>query len=105
MAGGLFPEKKDSDEELAQGQKILTWVTNHALRPGFLGEQIDPLSGEPISVSSLTWSHAAYITTSHRLLRRLAEMRSLPESPERQEDWVGRLYSKTCDVIHGLCKL
>jgi glucoamylase len=100
-----FLEKGDSDEELAQAQEILTWVTNHALPSGVLGEQIDPITGEPISVSPLTWSHAAYITTTHRLLRRLAERRSLPESQERQEDWVGRLYNKTCDAIHGLCKI
>ena len=98
-------EKGGSDEELDQAQEILTWVTNHALPSGVLGEQIDPITGEPISVSPLTWSHAAYITTTHRLLRRLAERRSLPESQERQEDWVGRLYNNTCDFIHGLCKL
>ena len=97
-------EKRDNDEELAQAQEILTWVTNHALHSGVLGEQIDPITGEPISVSPLTWSHAAYITTTHRLLQRLADRRSLPESKERQEDWVGRLYKKTCDAIHGLCK-
>lgn len=65
-----FLEKRDRDGELAEAQEILTWVTNHALPSGVLGEQIDPLSGEPISVSPLTWSHAAYITTTHRLLRR-----------------------------------
>jgi GH15 family glucan-1,4-alpha-glucosidase len=97
-------EKRDNDEELTQAQEILTWVTNHALHSGVLGEQIDPITGEPISVSPLTWSHAAYITTTHRLLQRLADRRSLPESQERQEDWVGRLYKKTCDAIHGLCK-
>jgi len=97
-------EKRDNDEELTQAQEILTWVANHALRSGVLGEQIDPITGEPISVSPLTWSHAAYIATTHRLLQRLADRRALPESQERQEDWVGRLYKKTCDAIHGLCK-
>ncbi len=98
-------EKSGSDEALAEAQEILTWVTNHGLVSGVLSEQIDPVSGEPISVAPLTWSHAAYVTTTHRLLRRLAERRLLPESPERQEDWVGRLYDKTCDAIHGLCKI
>ncbi len=97
-------EKRGNDEELAQAQEILIWVANHALRSGVLSEQIDPITGEPISVSPLTWSHAAYIATTHRLLQRLADRRSLPESKERQEDWVGRLYKKTCDAIHGLCK-
>jgi glucoamylase len=98
-------EKRESAAELSQAQEILTWVTSHTLSSGVLGEQIDPITGKPISVSPLTWSHAAYITTTHRFLRRLAEQRSLPESPERQEDWVGRLYNQTCDAIHGLCKI
>ena len=63
------------------------------------------VTGKPISVSPLTWSHAAYLTTTQRLLRRLAERRSLPGFRERQEDWVGRLYNKTCDVIHGICEI
>jgi len=98
-------EKGGSDEETAQAQEILTWVTNHALPSGVLGEQIDPLTGEPLSVSPLTWSHAAYITTTHRLLGRLSEKGSPPGSQLRQADWVGRLYHKTCDTIHGLCKI
>jgi glucoamylase len=99
-----FLEKGASAEELSQAQEILTWVTNHTLPSGVLGEQLDPFSGEPISVSPLTWSHAAYITTTHRLLRRLAAQRSLPESPRRQEDWVGGLYRNACNVIHDICK-
>jgi GH15 family glucan-1,4-alpha-glucosidase len=97
-------EKKESDEELAKAQEILSWVADHGLPSGVLGEQIHPFSGEPISVSPLTWSHASYVTTIHRFLRRLAKQQALPEVPERREDWVGRLYNKTCDAIHGLCK-
>jgi GH15 family glucan-1,4-alpha-glucosidase len=98
-------EKANSDDDLVKAQDILTWVTNQSLPSGVLGEQIDPFSGEPRSISPLTWSHAAYITTTHRLLRRLTAKRSLPESPGRREDWVGRLYNRTCDAIHGLCKI
>jgi GH15 family glucan-1,4-alpha-glucosidase len=98
-----FIERRSGDEDLAQAGEILAWVTEHALPSGVLGEQIDPGSGEPLSVSPLTWSHAAYITTTHRFLRRLAEQRALP-GPAREEDWVGRLYADACDVIHGICK-
>ncbi len=98
-----FIERRTGDEDLERAQEILTWVADHALTSGVLGEQIDPYSGEPLSVSPLTWSHAAYITTTHRFLRRLAEQRALP-GPAREEDWVGRLYADACDVIHGICK-
>jgi len=33
-------------------------------------------------VSPLTWSHATYVTTVHRMLRRLAEKRTLGEGQE-----------------------
>ncbi|MBS0351774.1 MAG: glycoside hydrolase family 15 protein, partial [Proteobacteria bacterium] len=47
------------DEALA----ILNWVADHALASGVLAEQIHPETGEPLSVSPLTWSHGTYITT------------------------------------------
>jgi len=48
---------------------LLTWVCDHALPSGVLAEQIHPYSGAPLSVSPLTWSHAALVTTAHAYLR------------------------------------
>jgi hypothetical protein len=42
---------------------ILVWVAGHALPSGALAEQINPLTGEPLSVSPLTWSHATFVAT------------------------------------------
>jgi GH15 family glucan-1,4-alpha-glucosidase len=50
-------------DELAQAKPWLTWTQNHALPSGVLAEQIDPLTGAPLSVSPLTWSHAEYVAT------------------------------------------
>jgi GH15 family glucan-1,4-alpha-glucosidase len=49
--------------ELAEARKTLIWVANHALPSGALPEQLHPLTGEPLSVSPLTWSHAALSST------------------------------------------
>jgi len=42
--------------------EILEWTEAHALPSGVLAEQLDPHTGRPLSVSPLTWSHAAFVT-------------------------------------------
>ncbi|MCL6622333.1 MAG: glycoside hydrolase family 15 protein [Syntrophobacterales bacterium] len=109
LADYLLERGDEAGEEEALG--LLTWVADHALPSGVLAEQLHPLTGEPLSVSPLTWSHATYVTTLHRLLKRRAKKGALPEAPAafapylRPEDWIERLYAQTCDSIHGLCKL
>ena len=49
--------------DLKQGLDILEWVAAHALHSGILAEQVDPYTDQPVSVSPLTWSHAAYVST------------------------------------------
>jgi hypothetical protein len=39
-----------------------------------MAEQVDPYSGRPVSVSPLTWSHAAYVTTVLEYLDRLSDL-------------------------------
>jgi len=43
--------------------KIVDWVLDHALPSGVLSEQLNPTTGEPISVTPLVWSHAELIST------------------------------------------
>ncbi len=57
-------------EELAQAKPLLAWTQQHALPSGVLAEQIDPLSGAPLSVSPLTWSHAEYVATMRWYVRK-----------------------------------
>ena len=98
-------EKDDSDEGTGQAMEILSWVTDHALPSGVLAEQLNPFTGEPLSVSPLTWSHATYITTIHRLLGHLSERGTFPDAHLSREDWMTRLFNQTCDSIHGICKI
>lgn len=55
--------RADSLDELALAKPLLSWTQTHALPSGVLAEQIDPLTGAPLSVSPLTWSHAEYVAT------------------------------------------
>lgn len=50
-------------DDLSRAKPYLEWTLSHALPSGVLAEQIDPLSGAPLSVSPLTWSHAEYVST------------------------------------------
>jgi len=101
--------EQGSEEDIKQALEILTWVASHALPSGVLPEQINPLTGEALSVSPLTWSHGTYIATVHRYLDLLARKEAAAKPAvatpyARQEDWIERLYSQTCDSIRGICK-
>jgi GH15 family glucan-1,4-alpha-glucosidase len=105
IEGGVSP--KELDEAIS----LLTWVADHALPSGVLAEQVHPLTGRPLSISPLTWSHATFIASIHRALRRSAQEMACPAcgaSPltyMRRDDWIERLYSHTCDSIYGICKI
>jgi len=60
-------------DELHQAIPLLEWAQIHALPSGVMAEQIDPLSGEPLSASPLTWSHAEYVMTVNRYLGKYRE--------------------------------
>jgi len=47
--------------DLGEVKKIFNWVVGLALPTGILPEQINPHTGEHVSVSPLTWSHAEFV--------------------------------------------
>jgi GH15 family glucan-1,4-alpha-glucosidase len=49
--------------DLREAIPFLSWVASHALPSGVLPEQLHPLTGAPLSVSPLTWSHAELVAT------------------------------------------
>ncbi|MDP8235695.1 MAG: glycoside hydrolase family 15 protein [Candidatus Erginobacter occultus] len=67
-----------SREELEKGWELLEWVVNRALPSGVLAEQVDPRTGEPVSVSPLTWSHATFVAAVQEYLARLEEFSICP---------------------------
>jgi GH15 family glucan-1,4-alpha-glucosidase len=56
--------------DLEKALALLTWVTEHAAESGVLSEQVHPLTGQPLSVSPLTWSHAEFVSTTLQYLDR-----------------------------------
>jgi GH15 family glucan-1,4-alpha-glucosidase len=49
--------------ELLKALPYIEWCGKYALPSGVLAEQVHPISGEPLCVSPLTWSHSAYVWT------------------------------------------
>jgi GH15 family glucan-1,4-alpha-glucosidase len=58
-------------EELERAVEILEWTVARTLPSGVLAEQVDPLTGAPVSVSPLTWSHSTVVATVINYLRKL----------------------------------
>ncbi len=50
-------------DELHQALALMEWARKRALPSGVMAEQVNPYTGEPLSVSPLTWSHAEYVLT------------------------------------------
>jgi len=67
-------EKASDPADLQQAMRLIEWATQRALHTGVLPEQVDPHTGEPLSVAPLTWSHAEYVYVVMAYLRRLREM-------------------------------
>jgi glucoamylase len=104
-------ERAKEEKDLAGSLELMKWVADHALPSGTLAEQINPLTGEAISVSPLTWSHATFVASTQRLLRRLRKMKVCESCGmslllrSRAEDWVNNLFAEACDNIHGSCRI
>jgi glucoamylase len=107
----FLAERAPDEKGIAEAVEILQWVTDHALPSSILAEQAHPFTGDPISVSPLTWSHATFVATVHRIVRRLGAMKTCPEcgSPlanhGKRDDWIQMLYTEACNDIYGMCRV
>ncbi len=58
---------------LAPVKEKLRWCARYATRSGLLSEQLNPITGEQLSVSPLVWSHAEFVRTIIQYLDRLED--------------------------------
>ena len=61
-------------EQLKEGLDLLSWAAQHALPSGVMAEQVNPYTGEPVSVSPLTWSHAEFVIAVCEFLEKRQEI-------------------------------
>jgi len=72
----FYIAKAQSLDDLRPAIQILTWAQHHALRSGILAEQIHPENGAALSVSPLTWSHAAVVIAIHEYIDKYRELQA-----------------------------
>jgi GH15 family glucan-1,4-alpha-glucosidase len=70
--------RAQSPQDLKRGLELIGWAARHALPSGVMAEQLHPRTGEPLSVSPLTWSQAAYVTAVEDYLDRVRRLTSCP---------------------------
>jgi GH15 family glucan-1,4-alpha-glucosidase len=61
--------------DLQPAKDVIAWVCRHASTTGVLPEQLHPITGEPISVAPLAWSHATYVETILHFMRKEQELK------------------------------
>jgi GH15 family glucan-1,4-alpha-glucosidase len=65
-------------DDLMKAAEMLHWVAGRALPSDILPEQVNPLTGEHVSVSPLVWSHAELVITMQKFTKRFLEMEKCP---------------------------
>ncbi|MFC5531386.1 glycoside hydrolase family 15 protein [Cohnella yongneupensis] len=63
-------------DDLVEPRRTLEKVGTFALPGGNLPEQVQPENGSPLSVAPLTWSHATYVQTVCKYVRKLEQLSS-----------------------------
>jgi len=58
-----FIDKAENQEQLQAALPYLEWCVKNSLPSGVLAEQVHPVTGLPLCVSPLTWSHSAFVWT------------------------------------------
>ncbi len=66
--------KSQSEKDFDRVREYLEWVAEHALPSGILSEQLNPSSGDQLSVSPLIWSHSEFVNTVNKYLNRTEEL-------------------------------
>ena len=68
--------RAQSLNELKPALQILIWAQRYALPSGVLAEQVHPYSYAPLSVSPLTWSHAAVVIAIREYIDKYHELQA-----------------------------
>jgi GH15 family glucan-1,4-alpha-glucosidase len=63
-----------SEADLTIPKETFKWVLKYAQPSGILSEQLDPQTGEQLSVGPLVWSHAELVNSILQYLDKLEEL-------------------------------
>ncbi|GMK38008.1 glucan 1,3-alpha-glucosidase [Paenibacillus sp. CCS19] len=68
-------ESATSLSDLEGPKRTLQWVVDHAMESGVLPEQLNPYDGSPLSVAPLTWSHATFVQSVTKYVKKYRELK------------------------------
>lgn len=71
-----YVARAKTTHDLVPALDLLQWTVERALPSGVLAEQVDPATGQEMSVSPLTWSHSTFVAAVHSYLTRARELRT-----------------------------
>lgn len=66
--------KANTLSELTEAYNLLQWTCMQTMESGVLPEQVNPLTGDPLSVAPLTWSHSTYVMTVNKYIKKYLEL-------------------------------
>lgn len=69
-----YIEQATAKDDLVYPLQLLEWTCSHATRSGVLAEQMQPHTREHLSASPLVWSHAEFVLTALRYMKRWEEL-------------------------------
>ena len=67
-------ETAKSKADLEPVEQAMHWTINHMNEAGILPEQLNPFTGEHLSVAPLTWSHSTFVDTVLKYNEKLEEL-------------------------------
>ena len=87
--------------DLAEANEVLEWVARHTLPSGVLAEQVHPFTNAPLSVSPLTWSHAAVVTAVQEYLEKLESVEICKACHQPLHRKLQSYEREEPDLVHG----
>lgn len=66
-------------EDLEEAASWIHWAKDHAMASGVMAEQMNPYTGESLSATPLTWSHAEYVRTVLEYMKKREQLKKTDE--------------------------
>jgi GH15 family glucan-1,4-alpha-glucosidase len=70
---------------------LLEWAVRYAAPSGVMAEQVNPYTGEAMSVAPLTWSHGTFVAAILEYAQKYIQLTRPPTAkhvPLEQSDWM-----------------
>jgi GH15 family glucan-1,4-alpha-glucosidase len=77
--------------DLAPARELLEWAAQYAAPSGVMAEQLNPYSGDPMSVAPLTWTHGTFAAAALEYAQKYTQLAHTPTTrhvPPEAGEWM-----------------